>query len=179
MDSNKLSTLAVVPISKTNQESVPLPSEIATNAYDTEPSTAILEVTESNVTPNPPTEAPHPFLLTPPTNDDSSRSPSVHNAVLARRNLLSHIRDNYRTISRTNRILLITNFVFSFSMVTAMIVVLIVTRNQDCDRPLRSFLALNVFKYGFGIPLMLVHYLHPDGRFPQYSSSVWVQWADR
>ncbi|ORX85446.1 hypothetical protein K493DRAFT_319969 [Basidiobolus meristosporus CBS 931.73] len=107
------------------------------------------------------------------------RTPSVHNAVIARRNILSHIRDSYRAISRTNRILLIITSTFSISLVTAMIVVLIVSRDKPCDRPLRVFLILYVIKFGLGIPLTLVHYLHPDGRYPQYSSNVWVQWTDR
>ncbi|KAK9764676.1 hypothetical protein K7432_007636, partial [Basidiobolus ranarum] len=183
MDSNEPTSAHVEGVCGNPREpEVTVPSRAITQTPNTSAPTLITQAAtiEPNTPSIPTVSGQHPFLLVPAaTNTSSSRAPSVHNAVLARRNILTHIRNNYRAISRTNRIMLIVNSLFTFSLLIAIVAVLIISRNQGCDRPLHVFLVFHAIKCGLSIPLMLVHYLHPDGRYPQFSSSMWVQWADR
>ncbi|KAI9251750.1 hypothetical protein BDA99DRAFT_521098 [Phascolomyces articulosus] len=62
-------------------------------------------------------------------------------------------------ISRANRVLLISNLIITFAQLVSIITVLIISRNQYCDKPLDVFLIVYLVRSVVNSPLVLYHHI--------------------
>ncbi|GBC00992.1 hypothetical protein RclHR1_04020018 [Rhizophagus clarus] len=83
------------------------------------------------------------------------------NSRQVRQNWWGYIVENFRSISRTSKVLLILNLTMVLIQVVVTITVLVISRHQDCDKPLRSFLILYIARVIVACPVNVYLYLNP------------------
>ncbi|KAI7848327.1 hypothetical protein BDC45DRAFT_319484 [Circinella umbellata] len=96
-------------------------------------------------------------------NNDAARSTRVTDANADRP---SHqtvrfffLSGAWNRISRANRVLLVSNILITFSQLVSIVTVLVISRNQYCDKPLNVFLIVYLIRSVVNLPLVLYHHL--------------------
>ncbi|RIA91371.1 hypothetical protein C1645_767485 [Glomus cerebriforme] len=102
-------------------------------------------------------------LSTGPTSSLAATSvrATTANSRQVRRNWWGYIVENFRSISRTSKVLLILNLIMVLIQVVVTITVLVISRHQDCDKPLRLFLILYIARVIVACPVNVYLYLNP------------------
>ncbi|CAG8625198.1 1042_t:CDS:2, partial [Acaulospora morrowiae] len=95
-------------------------------------------------------------ILSPIQN--SSRSTASRRV---RRNWWGYIVENFRSISRTSKVLLILSLAMVLVQVVVTIVIMIVSQGKPCDRQLRLFLILYIVRVVIACPVNVYLYLNP------------------
>ncbi|KAG2219535.1 hypothetical protein INT45_003100 [Circinella minor] len=62
-------------------------------------------------------------------------------------------------ISQANRVLLVSNIFITFAQLVSIVTVLVISRNQYCDKPLNVFLIVYLIRSVLNSPLVLYHHL--------------------
>ncbi|KAI8338437.1 hypothetical protein BC941DRAFT_422916 [Chlamydoabsidia padenii] len=76
-----------------------------------------------------------------------------------RTNWIAFLRTSWRTMSRTNKIIIgITAFI-SLAEIVITIIMLVLGREEQCDKPLDTYLIVFVIRLGFSMPLTLYKHL--------------------
>ncbi|KAI8148243.1 hypothetical protein BJV82DRAFT_709089 [Fennellomyces sp. T-0311] len=75
----------------------------------------------------------------------------------------------WHRISRANRVLVVTNLTITIAQLVSIITVLVISRNQYCDRPLDVFLIVYLVRSVVNSPLVLYHNLRPTNQQQQSS----------
>ncbi|KAG9304390.1 hypothetical protein G9A89_019952 [Geosiphon pyriformis] len=78
-----------------------------------------------------------------------------------RQNWLSYIIENFRSASRTSKVLLILSLTMVLIQVVVTVAVLVTSRNMECDKPLRLFLELYIVRVLLACPVNVYLYLNP------------------
>ncbi|KAI8093324.1 uncharacterized protein BX664DRAFT_329445 [Halteromyces radiatus] len=129
--------------------------------------------TTSNTTP---TSSPNIQMHTPPIpTTTTSQSPSSAYGVSSRTvrtNWIRFLRDSWRRISRTSKLILGTTFVIGFTQIIITIIMLAIGSNQTCDKPLNIYLIVFVIRLGLSLPLLLYQHLRPSGRNRNATSAI-------
>ncbi|ORZ24623.1 hypothetical protein BCR42DRAFT_403321 [Absidia repens] len=80
-----------------------------------------------------------------------------------RSNWLHYLRASWQRISRTSKVILGTTLLTGLTQVVITIAILIIGKNEVCDKPLDAYLIVFLIRLGFSLPLMLYQYLRPSG----------------
>ncbi|CAB4399373.1 hypothetical protein RhiirA1_406311 [Rhizophagus irregularis] len=86
---------------------------------------------------------------------------TASNSRQVRQNWWGYIVENFRSISRTSKVLLILNLTMVLIQVVVTITVLVISRHQECDKPLRLFLILYIARVIVACPVNVYLYLNP------------------
>ncbi|CAG8524799.1 11555_t:CDS:2 [Ambispora leptoticha] len=78
-----------------------------------------------------------------------------------RRNWIGYLVANFRSASRTSKVLLILSLSMVLIQVVVTVAVLVTSRNQTCDKPLQLFLELYIVRVILACPVNVYLYLHP------------------
>ncbi|KAI9308350.1 hypothetical protein BJ944DRAFT_260418 [Cunninghamella echinulata] len=100
------------------------------------------------------------------TSPQNNHRPVSIYSVSSRRvrlNWFEYLRNAWGNISRTNKIIIGTSFIVGIIQIIITIVMLIIGRNDTCDKPLHVFLIIFVIRSGCSLPLMLYQHLRPTG----------------
>ncbi|ORX49879.1 hypothetical protein DM01DRAFT_1385040 [Hesseltinella vesiculosa] len=86
-----------------------------------------------------------------------------HPSHTVRTHWLQYIGHAWNRISRTSKILISTVFTVSLIQIIITIAMLIIGRQESCDKPLNVYLIVFVIRLSIALPLMLYQYLRPTG----------------
>ncbi|KAH8926219.1 hypothetical protein BT69DRAFT_1348200 [Atractiella rhizophila] len=101
------------------------------------------------------------------TQDIAADAVAAHRALseaLATRRTVGRIALGVGALARNKKFSLAARFLATTAQVVAFIVVLAITSKQDCDRPLRTFLAIHLSRVAISFPLKLYTALAPPRR---------------
>ncbi|CAG8550282.1 11218_t:CDS:2 [Paraglomus brasilianum] len=99
-----------------------------------------------------------------------------------RRNWWGYITSSFRSISRSSKLLLILGLIMTIIQIVVTTVVLIISRSQDCDKPLKEFLILYVIRVIIACPVNLYLTLNPrdnNTRSDQSNAARRERWVDK
>jgi len=102
-------------------------------------------------------------LMSGPTSSIAATSvrATAANSRQVRQNWWGYIVENFRSISRTSKVLLILNLIVVLIQVVVTVTVLVISRNEDCDKPLSLFLILYIARVIVACPVNVYLYLNP------------------
>ncbi|KAJ9085962.1 hypothetical protein DSO57_1009012 [Entomophthora muscae] len=144
----------------------------APTEFSTQPSLTIPPSTNSpepsipQLLPTSPTEA-HPI---------AADNISVH-ATQVRRNWATHLIRNYRSISRTSKLLLLISVSTSLIQILICVIVLSLYWHQTCDSQLRVYIIMYVVRLVISVPITVLYYLKPPRRNRRTSFNLWIDRA--
>ncbi|CAG8547039.1 8201_t:CDS:2 [Ambispora gerdemannii] len=76
-------------------------------------------------------------------------------------NWIGYLVENFRSASRTSKVLLILSLTMVLIQVIVTVTVLVTSRNQTCDKPLQLFLELYIVRVILACPVNVYLYLNP------------------
>ncbi|KAI9494261.1 hypothetical protein BDB00DRAFT_318509 [Zychaea mexicana] len=104
-------------------------------------------------------------------NNDHDRSDPVAGRPAPHRVRLFFLSGAWSRVSRADRVLVLANLTITIAQLVSIITVLVVSRNQGCDKPLDVFLIVYLLRSVANTPLVVYHYLRPGNNLQQQQSS--------
>ncbi|KAI8074578.1 hypothetical protein BC940DRAFT_46317 [Gongronella butleri] len=80
-----------------------------------------------------------------------------------RSNWLHYLRQAWRRISRTSRVVISSAFIIGLLQIIVTVAILIIGRYEVCDKPLDVYLMVFVARLGLSLPIMVYQHLRPGG----------------
>ncbi|KAK9687695.1 hypothetical protein K7432_014688 [Basidiobolus ranarum] len=124
------------------------------------------------------TYTPQPIYLST-AQSGSAGTVSIRTVTLARRNWLSYLFEYYRNASRTSKLMLLLSLISFIIQITSILAVLLVTQNEECDKPLRLYLIFYGARIFLSTPILVAYHLHPGRHNANDHSDILLNWIDR
>ncbi|ORZ19884.1 hypothetical protein BCR42DRAFT_410721 [Absidia repens] len=87
--------------------------------------------------------------------------PTRPSTATLRTNWIYFLRASWQRISRTSKVILGTTLLIGIAQIVITIVMLIVGKNEQCDRPLDIYLIVFLIRLSFSLPLLVYQHLRP------------------